>query len=65
MIEKFDPYIYLFKVIYIITNMKTRSMIANMKFMVLDIETDGIGTFRPGRQRPIQVSFLLCDYTGI
>tara|TARA_B110000908_G_C10264725_1_gene462579 strand:- start:213 stop:803 length:591 start_codon:yes stop_codon:yes gene_type:complete len=44
--------------------MKTRSMSANMNFMVLDIETDGIGTFRPGRQRPIQVSFLLCDYKG-
>lgn len=33
-------------------------------FIVLDIETNGVGTFRPGRQRPIQVSFLKCDAQG-
>ena len=33
-------------------------------FIILDIETDGKGTFRPGRQRPIQVSFLKCDAQG-
>ena len=33
-------------------------------FIVLDIETDGIGSFRPGRQRPIQVSYVKCDHTG-
>jgi len=33
-------------------------------FIVLDIETDGIGTFRPGRQRPIQVCYVKCDQDG-
>jgi len=33
-------------------------------FIILDIETNGKGTFRPGRQRPIQVSFLKCDAQG-
>ena len=33
-------------------------------FIVLDIETDGIGSFRPGRQRPIQVSYVKCDHKG-
>ena len=32
-----------------------------MKFLVLDIETNGIGSFRPPGQRPIQVSFQLID----
>lgn len=35
-----------------------------LNFIVLDIETNGKGTFRPGRQRPIQVSFLKCDSNG-
>ena len=33
-------------------------------FIILDIETDGIGSFQPGRQRPIQVSFFKCDEKG-
>ena len=33
-------------------------------FIILDIETNGEGPFRPGRQRPIQVSFLKCDAQG-
>ena len=33
-------------------------------FIVLDIETNGIGSFRPGRQRPIQVCYVKCDHNG-
>jgi len=33
-------------------------------YIVLDTETNGIGTFRPGRQRPIQVSLFKCDSEG-
>lgn len=33
-------------------------------FIVLDIETNGIGTFRPGRQRAIQVCYVKCDHNG-
>lgn len=33
-------------------------------FMVLDIETDGVGTFRPPVQRPIEVAWVVCDSTG-
>ena len=36
-----------------------------MKFLILDIETNGIGSFRPPGQRPIQVSFQLVDNDGI
>ncbi len=36
-----------------------------LKLMILDIETDGIGTFRPPVQRPIQISFEICDLKGI
>lgn len=35
-----------------------------MKFLILDIETNGIGSFRPPGQRPIQVSFQLVDEKG-
>ena len=35
-----------------------------MKFLILDIETNGIGSFRPPSQRPIQVSFQLVDDNG-
>lgn len=35
-----------------------------MKFLILDIETNGIGSFRPPSQRPIQVSFQLVDDKG-
>lgn len=40
------------------------SIPSKKNFIVLDIETNGVGTFRPGRQRPIQVSFIKCDYKG-
>tara|TARA_B110000971_G_C19730880_1_gene373012 strand:+ start:53 stop:622 length:570 start_codon:yes stop_codon:yes gene_type:complete len=33
-------------------------------YLILDIETNGVGTFRPPRQRPIQVSFQLIDGKG-
>lgn len=33
-------------------------------FMVVDIETDGIGTFRPPIQRPIEVAWVVCDAVG-
>lgn len=36
-----------------------------MKYLVLDIETNGIGSFRPPSQRPIQVSFQLVNEKGI
>lgn len=35
-----------------------------MKFLVLDIETNGVGSFRPPRQKPIQVSFQLVNEDG-
>jgi len=35
-----------------------------MKFLVLDIETNGIGSFRPPRQKVIQVSFQWMDEDG-
>lgn len=35
-----------------------------MKFLILDIETNGIGTFRPATQTPIQVSFQLVNDEG-
>ena len=33
-------------------------------FLVLDIETDGVGTFRPPIQRPIEVAWVVCDAEG-
>ena len=33
-------------------------------FMVLDIETDGMGTFRPPVQRPIEVAWVVCEPSG-
>lgn len=35
-----------------------------MKYLVLDIETNGIGSFRPPRQTPIQVSFQWINEDG-
>jgi len=34
------------------------------KFLIIDIETNGIGSFRPPRQRPIQISFELIKLDG-
>jgi DNA polymerase III alpha subunit (gram-positive type) len=35
-----------------------------MNYLILDIETDGNGTFRPPTQRPIQISYQLIDEHG-
>ena len=35
-----------------------------MNYIILDVETNGIGTFRPPRQCPIQVSFQHITATG-
>jgi len=33
-------------------------------FMVLDIETDGVGSFRPPVQRPVEIAWVVCDPGG-
>ena len=38
---------------------------ATKTFMVLDIETDGIGSFRPARQRPIEIAWIVCNTKGV
>ena len=34
-------------------------------FIVLDIETDGYGTFRPPVHRPVEVAWVVCDAKGV
>jgi len=34
------------------------------KYLIIDVETNGIGTFHPPTQTPIQISYQLIDYLG-